>query len=129
MSTLMLGSRRLIKYKKGSPMLRPRPVRSQIYLPVTVFGVLLSDWKFVLAAGLLSYTIPYLLDLKLWRIPLELITSVLSIVVTIAALNVVRVGKKPRWLQHHVRALVEQAEHRRRLPTDLDRGSRLWVKD
>jgi len=110
-------------------MLRLRAVRSQIYLPVTVFGVVSSDWKFVPAAGLLSYTIPYLLDLKLWKIPLELITTVLAMVVTIAALNLIRVGKKPHWLQHHLRALVEHADHRRRLPSDLIRGGRLWIKN
>jgi len=110
-------------------MLRLRAVRSQIYLPVTVFGVVSSDWKFVLAAGLLSYTIPYLLDLKLWKIPLELITTVLAIVVTIAFLNLIRVGKKPNWLQHHLRALVEHADHCRRLPSDLVRGGRLWIKN
>ena len=110
-------------------MLRPRAVRSQIYLPVTVFGVVSSDWKFVLAAGLLSYTIPYLLDLKLWKIPLELITTVLAIVATIAFLNLIRVGKRPSWLQHGLRALVEHADHRRRLPSDLIRGGRLWIKN
>ena len=109
-------------------MLRPRPVRSQIYLPVTVFGVVSSDWKFVLASGLLGYTIPYLLDLKLWRIPLELITTVLAMVMTIAVVNVVRVGKKPHWLQHQLRALTEHSEHRRRLPTDIIRGTRLWIR-
>jgi len=83
----------------------------------------------VLAAGLLSYTIPYLLDLKLWKIPLELITTVLAIVVTLAVLNLIRVGKKPHWLQHHLRALVEQSDHRRRLPSDSVRGGRLWIKN
>ena len=110
-------------------MLRPRPVRSQIYLPVTVFGVISSDWRFVLATGLLSYTVPYLLDLKLWKIPLELITSVLAIVVTIAVLNLIRVGKKPHWLQHNLRALVQHADHRKRLPSDLVRGGRLWIEN
>ena len=110
-------------------MLRPRPVRSQIYLPVTVFGVVSSDWKFVLASGLLGYTIPYLFDLKLWRIPLELITTVLAMVLTIAVMNLIRVGKKPHWLQHQARALIEQTEHRRRLPTDSVRGSRRWLRN
>ena len=110
-------------------MLRPRAVRSQIYLPVTVFGVVSSDWKFVLAAGLLSYTIPYLLDLKLWKIPLELITTALAMVVTLAVLNLIRVGKKPHWLQHQLRALVEHADHHRRLPSDLVRRGRLWIKN
>ena len=110
-------------------MLRPRPVRSQIYLPVTVFGVVSSDWKFVLASGLVSYTIPYLLDLKLWKIPLELVTTVLAMLVTIAILNVIRVGKKPNWLQHHVRAIVEHADHRKRLPADRVRGGRAWIRE
>jgi hypothetical protein len=110
-------------------MLRSRPVRSQIYLPVAVFGVVSSDWKFVLGAGLLAYTIPYLLDLKLWKIPLELITTVLAIVVTIAVMNLIRVGKKPHWLQHQLRALIRHTEQRRRLPTDTIRGGRRWIKD
>jgi hypothetical protein len=41
----------------------------------------------------------------------------------------IRVGKKPHWLQHHLRALVEHADHRRRLPSDLIRGGRLWIKN
>ena len=108
-------------------MLRPRPVRSQIYLPVTVFGVVSSDWKFVLAAGLVAYTIPYTFDLKIWKIPLELITTVLAMLVTVSVLNLIRVGKKPHWLQHHLRALVEPDQRRRRLPTDTGSG-RLWIK-
>ena len=110
-------------------MLRARPVRSQIYLPVTVFGVVSSDWKFVLGAGLLAYTIPYAFDLILWKIPLELITTVLAMVFTIAVMNLIRVGKKPHWLQHQVRALVKHTEHRRSLPTDIRRRGRLWIKN
>ena len=110
-------------------MLRPRSVRSQIYLPVTIFGVVSSDWKFVLAAGLLAYTIPYLFDLKLWRIPLELITTVLAMVLTVAVMNLIRVGKKPHWLQHHLRAVIVDPQHRRRLPTDVIRGGRLWISN
>ena len=108
-------------------MLRPRPIRSQIYLPVTVFGIVSSDWKFVLASGLVAYTIPYTFDLKIWKIPLELITTVLAMLVTVSVLNLIRVGKKPHWLQHHLRALVETDQRRRRLPTDT-RSGRLWIK-
>ena len=109
-------------------MLRPRPVRSQIYLPVTVFGVVSSDWKFVLASGLVSYTIPYLLDLKLWKIPLELVTTVIAMILTIAILNLIRVGKKPNWLGHQVRALIEHATVRKRLPADRTKGIASWLK-
>ena len=88
-----------------------------------VFGVVSSDWKFVLAAGLVAYTIPYTFDLKIWKIPLELITTVLLMLLTVAVLNLIRVGKKPHWLQHHLRALVEPDQRRRRLPTDKKRSS------
>ena len=97
-------------------MLRARAVRSQIYLPVTVFGVVSSDWKFVLASGLLSYTVPYLFNLKLWKIPLELILPLLAIAATVLALNLIRVGKKPNWLQYQFRGLLESEESRRCLP-------------
>ena len=110
-------------------MLRARAVRSQIYLPVTVFGVVSSDWKFVLAAGLLSYTVPYMFNLKLWKIPLELILPVVAVAATVLTLNLIRVGKKPHWLQHNVRALLESPEHRRCLPTDARRGRRRWIKE
>src|SRR5262249_44875224 len=114
--------------RRVRPMLRPRPVRSQIYLPVTVFGVVSSDWRFVLASGLLGYAIPYLLDLKLWHIPLELMTTVLAMVLTVAVMNLIRVGKTPHWLQHQLRALIEHSEHRRQLPTDSRRRARRWIR-
>jgi hypothetical protein len=110
-------------------MMRARPVRSQIYLPVTVFGVVSSDWKYVLVAGLLGYTVPYLFDLRLWNIPMELVTSVVGMAITIAILNLIRVGKRPYWLQHHVKALLEHSHHRRRLPSDLSGCYRPWMKN
>ena len=39
--------------------MRPRPIRPQIYLPVVRFGVRDTDWKFVIAAVLLSYALPF----------------------------------------------------------------------
>src|SRR5260370_34069754 len=109
--------------------MRARPVRSQIYLPVTVFGVVSSDWKYVLACGLLGYTIPYLLDLKLWKIPLELVTSVVGMAVTIALLNLIRVGRRPYWLQYHLKSMVVDSHHRRRLPADPSHLNRPWLNN
>jgi hypothetical protein len=109
--------------------MRARPIRSQIYLPVTVFGVVSSDWKYVLVAGLAGYTVPYILDLRLWKVPLELITSVVAMAATIAFLNLIRVGKRPHWLQHHVKAMVEPSCHRRRLPADKSVPNNSWLRD
>ena len=109
--------------------MRPRPIRSNIYLPVVRFGVVTSDWKFVLAATILGYAIPFWLDLKLWRVPLELWTGILAAVVSIAFFNFVRIGRRPFWLQHHLRAATENPRNRRTLPRDqVRRPRRLWMR-
>ena len=108
--------------------MRPRPIRSNIYLPVARFGVVTSDWKFVLLATLVGYGVPFLLDLKLWRVPLELWTGLLAAALGIAFFNFVRIGRRPRWLQHKVRGLFEPSRHRRSLPADHRRKpKRLWI--
>lgn len=109
--------------------MRARPIRSNIYLPVVRFGVVTSDWKFVLAAALLGYAIPFLLDLKLWRVPLELWTGLLAAVLSIAFFNFVRIGRRPFWLQHHLRAATESSRKRRTLPRDqMRRPRRAWMR-
>lgn len=109
--------------------MRPRRIRSNIYLPVVRFGIVSSDWKFVLAVTLLGYAIPFWLDLKMWRVPLELWTGILAAVVSIAFFNFVRIGRRPFWLQHHLRALRENPNTRRTLPRDLmPKSRRLWIR-
>jgi len=108
--------------------MRPRPVRSNIYLPVVRFGVVASDWKFVLAATLIGYAVPFWLDLKVWRVPLELWTGLLAAALSIAFFNYVRIGRRPFWLQHHLRALTENPRQRGRLPSDhARRPGRSWI--
>ncbi len=109
--------------------MRPRRIRSNIYLPVVRFGVVSSDWKFVLAATLLGYAMPFWLDLKLWRVPLELWTGIFAAVLSITFFNFVRIGRRPFWLQHHLRAFTESPNTRRTLPRDLlQRPRRSWMK-
>lgn len=109
--------------------MRLRPVRSNIYLPVVRFGVVTSDWKFVLAAALLGYAVPFWLDLKIWRVPLELWTGLLAAAVSILFFNFVRIGRRPFWLQHRLHALTQSPYTRRTLPGDLTRRPRrAWMK-
>jgi hypothetical protein len=89
-----------------------------IYLPVTIFGVVSTDWKYVLIAGLAGYAIPYILSLQIGRIPLEIITTVVAVAVSIVVLNLIRVGRKPFWLQHHLRAMIRDSHNRRGQPAD-----------
>jgi len=103
-----------------------RPIRSNIYLPVVRFGVVTSDWKFVMAATLLGYAVPFWLDLKVWRVPLELWTGLLAAAVSIAFFNFVRIGRHPYWLQHKLRAFTEDPRHRLVLPADFSKEPRQW---
>ena len=108
--------------------MRPRPIRPNVYLPVVKFGVTSSDWKFVLFALLAGYAAPFLLDLKLLGVPLELATGLLSAALSIAFFNWARVGRRPYWLQHKIRALLENPRSRGALPADdAKRPRRLWV--
>ena len=108
--------------------MRPRPIRPNVYLPVVKFGVVSSDWKFVLFASLIGYTLPFLFDLKLLGAPLELVTGLLSAALSIAFFNWVRMGRRPYWLQHKLRALIENPHGRPALPADDAKKSRRpWV--
>jgi hypothetical protein len=98
--------------------MRQRPVRSQLYLPVTRFGVLDSDWKFVFIVTFVSYAGPFLLDLRLFRVPVEMWASLLGLGLSVAFFNYVRIGRKPFWLHHQVTALFKPSRLRRRLPAD-----------
>jgi len=110
--------------------MRRRQIRPNVYLPVVKFGVAASDWKFVLAATLIGYTIPFLLNLKLWRVPLELWGGLLSAALAIVFFNWARIGRRPYWLQHKIRAIFENPRQRRTLPSDeVKQPRRLWVVD
>jgi hypothetical protein len=109
-------------------IMRTRPIRPNIYLPVVKFGVVSSDWKFVLFAGFIGYTLPFLLDLKLWGAPLELITCISLAALSIAFFNWARTGRRPYWLQHKIRALTENPYNRPALPADdTKKPRRPWV--
>ena len=108
--------------------MRPRPIRPNIYLPVARFGVLISDWKFVFAATLAAYSTPFLLDLKLWGAPLELWFGLGAAALSIVFFNYARIGRRPHWLQHRLRAMFTSPIHRRAIPTDGARHRRRrWI--
>ena len=56
--------------------MRFRPVRPNIYLPVIRFGVLVGDWKYILAATLVGYLVPFFFRLKLGIVPLWFVTGI-----------------------------------------------------
>ncbi|HZS47944.1 MAG TPA: hypothetical protein VFC63_22935 [Blastocatellia bacterium] len=108
--------------------MRARPIRARIYTPVVRFGIVSTDWKFILAATLGGYLIPFFLNLRLWRVPLFLWTGLFCALVSYAFFFFIRIGRKPYWFQHTIRALIESPIQRRVLPSDYKR-SRSWIID
>ncbi len=83
----------------------------------------------MLAATLVGYLVPFFLHLKVWVIPLWLLTGLGSLVGSIAFFNYIRIGRRPFWFQHAMRALVEHGRHRRVLPVDgIKHPHRSWVR-
>ncbi len=109
--------------------MRLRPVRARIWLPVVRFFVVSSDWKFVLLATLAGYLIPFILGLKIWVIPVWLISGFGSLLASIIFFNYIRIGRRPHWFQHTLRSLVKHPRERRRLPIDIIRQPRrVWIR-
>jgi len=98
--------------------MHPRPIRSQIYLPVVRFGVVDSDWKFVIFITLLCYSIPFLFNLKILNFPIEIWSTLLGLILSVVFFNFVRMGRKPFWLQHTIAAYTRSSRQRHTLPTD-----------
>ena len=110
--------------------MRTRPVRAKIWLPVPIFFVVSSDWKFVLAFSLGGLLAPLLLGLKIWIIPLWVVSAPVTLVASMIFFNYIRIGRRPHWFQHTCRALVRAERERRYLP--VDRRTRLlrsWVRE
>lgn len=105
--------------QKTANGLAPRPVRSLIYLPILRFGLTDQDWMFVLIGGVIGYTIPYVLGLSLWGIPLEIVCSALFVILSVLIMNILRVKKRPLYLKHLINSKFQGKNLRRRRSDEL----------
>jgi hypothetical protein len=109
-------------------VMRFRSVRPNIYLPVIRFGVLVGDWKYILIATLVGYLVPFFLRLRVGLVPLWFVTGIGSAAISYAFFRYTKVGRKPYWFQHSIRALLDGSMARRTLPADHARRShRRWL--
>lgn len=95
------------------------PMRERIYLPVVRFGVPHTDWKYVLAVTLAGFVVPFLLGLKIYGVPAPMLTGVLSLAASVGFFNFIRIGRRPLWWQHSLRAWRTHPTRRAALPTDF----------
>ena len=108
--------------------MRARPVRPNIYLPVVRFGVADSDWFTVLLVSCAGYLLPVPFGVTVIYVPLQMWTWLFATAGSIAFFNYVRIGRRPFWLQHRLRATFTSPIHRRALPTDgARRPKRQWI--
>jgi len=110
--------------------MRSRPVRPNIYLPVVRFGVADSDWFTVLLISCAGYLLPVPFGITVLYVPLQMWTWLLVTAASIAFFNYIRIGRRPRWLQHRVKALFFHHRHCRSIPNGKRRGfTRRWIID
>jgi hypothetical protein len=105
--------------------MQARPIRSQIYLPVLRFGITDEDWGFVIVAAILGYAIPFLFEMKIGNVPLEIVGWIVAAGLTIFILNIIRRKSRPAWLRHVIQAKLQGAVSRKRLPGN---PMQAWLK-
>ena len=96
--------------------MRARPIRPNIYLPVVRFGVADSDWFSVLLISCICYLAPVPFGITLLYVPLQMWTWLLATAAAIAFFNYIRIGRKPYWLQHQLKALFSHHRQYRFIP-------------
>jgi hypothetical protein len=108
--------------------MRARPIRPNIYLPVVRFGVADSDWFTVLLISCAGYLVPVPLGITVLYVPLQMWTWLLATAGSIAFFNYIRIGRKPYWLQHKLKALFLHHRQYRSIPNGRKRGfNRPWI--
>lgn len=95
------------------------PMRERIYLPVVRFGVPHTDWKYVFFITFAGFVLPFLVGFQIYGLPAQLFTGVLALAASVAFFNFVRLGRRPYWLQHTLRARLISPVRRRSLPSDV----------
>jgi hypothetical protein len=108
--------------------MRARPIRRNIYLPVVRFGVADSDWLTVLLISCAGYLAPVPFGITVLYVPLQMWTWLLATAGSIAFFNYIRIGRKPYWLQHKLKALFFHHRQHRAIPNGRKRAfRRSWI--
>ncbi len=102
-------------------------MRERIYLPVVRFGVPHTDWKYVFLVTFAGFVLPFFLGIKLYGVPVPMFTGTIALALSVAFFNFIRLGRRPLWFQHTLRALCSSSVQRAALPVDELEES--WVKE
>ena len=102
------------------------PMRERIYLPVVRFGVPHTDWKYVFLLTFAGFVLPFVFRITIYGVPAPMLTGVSALALAVAFFNFIRIGRRPFWFQHTLRALLSSPARRAALPTDCLNES--WIK-
>jgi hypothetical protein len=99
-------------------------------LPVVRFGVADSDWLTVLLISCAGYLAPVPFGITILYVPLQMWTWLLGTAGSIAFFNYIRIGRKPFWLQHRLKALFLHHRQFRAIPNGRKPSfTRSWIID
>ncbi len=108
--------------------MKRRAVRPNIYLAVVRFGVVVTDWKYILCATLVGYLVPFFFRLKIGRVPLWFVTGIGAAALFYSFFRYTKIGRRSYWFQHSIRAFLDGSVARRTLPADRSGvHHRTWV--
>jgi len=94
------------------------------------FGVADSDWFTVLLISCTGYLLPVPFGIAVLYVPLQMWTWLLVTAGSIAFFNYIRIGRRPRWLSHRMKALFFHHRRCRSIPNGKRRGfMRPWIID
>ena len=102
------------------------PMRERIYLPVVRFGVPHTDWKYVFFTSFAGFVLPFVFNITIYGVPAPMFTGVIALALSVAFFNFIRIGRRPFWFQHTLRALLTNPTRRVALP--MDELNRSWIK-
>src|SRR5260370_34157912 len=105
------------------------PMRERIYLPVVRFGVPHTDWKYVFLVTFAGFVLPFVFGLRIYGVPATMFTGVLSLGFSVAFFSFIRIGRRPFWFHHSLRALLTSPTRRAALPRDKLCESWLKARD
>lgn len=102
------------------------PMRERIYLPVVRFGVPHTDWKYVFFLTFAGFVLPFIFRITIYGVPAPMLTGVVTLALAVAFFNFIRIGRRPFWFQHTLRALISSPTRRAALP--IDDLNEPWLK-
>lgn len=115
--------------------MRERPVRSRSWKPITKYGIIDTDRKYVVIITLACFTVPFIFELSVFRIPLPLPMALAGLALSAAFFKFIRLGRRPNWFSNRLWALYEDVIYlfnrnvRRALPRDEERRRARWITD